>query len=143
MKKSIFKVLCAFTLCLGLVSIGSTTAKANTVTSSENYGSYGTLKGINSFFKEAGSPLAKRVDLTAQIGKKVNYVGVKLSVKNYSTGSNYYTSGGYGAAGTSYHSDWDFLKQEYANVYNNKCSAFGTHEFRHTTSGVVYTSTYC
>lgn len=143
MKKSLIKVTIVSALFMGLATFGPSTVKANSDTSSDYYGSYyGNLVGENQFYKQPGSPLAKRVDLSASVQGSVDYVGVKLSVKNYSTGSNYYSSGSYGRAGTYYHTDWDFLKSENASIYNNQCSAFGTHEFRHSSSGVVYTVTY-
>ena len=142
MKKSLWKTILSFAVCLTMIGLGSSIiAHADSDSGSYNYGSYGNLSGTNNFYKESGLPLAKRVDLDARIGVYVDYIGVKLTVEDANSGNVYYNSGSFGRSGTYYHIDWDFLKSERANIYNNTCLAFGTHEFRDADSGAFYTET--
>lgn len=146
--KKIIKSLSITVLCCGFFVLNFTSINATKDTGSFYQDSYyGVLYCSNNFEKLAGSPDGKRADLDVSIGRNVAYIGVSIEVYNYYTG-DFYTSISplAGKNASSHHRDFEFLNVDggsSAKIFNNYCTAFGTHEYRDTDSGVAYTETYC
>lgn len=137
--KKIMKILLMLSFCFSMIGITNVGAVSKTVT--KTYTNYGTLTGKITVEKVA-SIKSKQIDLYTKIGKKCSKVGASFSVKRYSTGAHI-TSGlfRYNSNATTYNESVAFLSGDICDtIYNNKCTFYGTHEFRDTTSGVVYTS---
>lgn len=123
-----------------IFALSCTNSFAVTDSASKSYSGYGTLKGTIEMEKASNS---KSVYLVTTIGKKCNYVGWKLSIKNATSGETYLSTVTRSSSNTTKHSEGMIFQKGYnsthTKIFNNKCVAYGTHEFRHTTSGVVYT----
>lgn len=91
-----------------IFALSCTNSFAVTDSASKSYSGYGTLKGTIEMEKASNS---KSVYLVTTIGKKCNYVGWKLSIKNATSGETYLSTVTRSSSNTTKHSEGMIFKR--------------------------------